>query len=108
MKIKIKYFSILLLSLFLLNSCGGSAKDVLQGKKRSDSKDEFLVKKKNPLTLPPDFSKLPLPNESEEREFEVENENELKKILKIEDNSSVVSNDSSGSSLEDLIIERIK
>ena len=107
MKIKIKYIGISILSLLLLNSCGGSAKDVLQGKKRSDSKDEFLVKKKNPLTLPPDFSKLPLPNEADEKEFEIENENELKKILKVKDTSSE-NTSNEGSSLEDLIKERIK
>ena len=35
----------------LLYSCQG-AKDALQGKKRSDSGDEFLVEKKNPFVLP--------------------------------------------------------
>ncbi len=107
MKIKIKYIGISILSLLLLNSCGGSAKDVLQGKKRSDSRDEFLVKKKNPLILPPDFTKLPLPNEADEKEFEIENENDLKKILKVKDSPSDNSS-SNGSSLEDLIKERIK
>ena len=46
-------------SLFLY-SCQ-SAKDVIQGKTRSESSDEFLVQKKNPLSMPPDFNKLPVP-----------------------------------------------
>ena len=50
--------------------------------KEKDRSKIILVKKKNPLTLPPDFSKL-LCRKSEEREFEVENENELKNILKL-------------------------
>ena len=59
------------------------------------------------LILPPDFTKLPLPNEADEKEFEIENENDLKKILKVKDNPSDNSS-SNGSSLEDLIKERIK
>ncbi|SVC40639.1 uncharacterized protein METZ01_LOCUS293493, partial [marine metagenome] len=45
---------------FFLNSCQG-IKDTLQGKKRSKEGDEFLVQKKNPLSMPPDYSKLPVP-----------------------------------------------
>ena len=36
----------------------------MQGKKRSDQGDEFLIDKKNPLVLPPDFDKLPTPGEA--------------------------------------------
>ena len=36
---------LLLISLIILTSCG-SAKDALVGKKRSDTSDEFLIKKK--------------------------------------------------------------
>ena len=35
-------------------------------KKKSDSGQEFLIEKKDPLILPPDFSKLPKPNEQPE------------------------------------------
>ena len=51
---KFKKIIILLFSILFLFSCSG-AKDALQGKKRSDTSDEFLVEKKNPLTVPPDF-----------------------------------------------------
>ena len=44
MKIK-KIIQIIILSL-LLYSCGTGIKDVLQGKKRSENSDEFLVQKK--------------------------------------------------------------
>ena len=43
-----------------LYSCQ-AATEALQGKKRSDQSDEFLVEKKNPLAMPPDFDKLPTP-----------------------------------------------
>ena len=54
---KIKFFLIAII--FLLNSCQG-VKDALEGKRRSKSGDEFLVEKKNPLTIPPNFEDLPL------------------------------------------------
>jgi len=75
MKIKIK---LLLLLLVLLTSCQ-AVKDGLTGKK-NDNSDEFLVKKKNPLELPPDFDQLPIPkkdkentNQSEKIDEEIEN-----------------------------------
>ena len=51
---------ILIISSFLF-SCGG-----FQLKKKADSGEEFLIEKKDPLILPPDFSKLPKPNEQPE------------------------------------------
>ena len=48
--------------LLFLCSCGVG--EALQGKKRSDQGDEFLIDKKNPLVLPPDFDKLPEPGEA--------------------------------------------
>ena len=48
-----------LIILIFLSSCQ-SVKDALTGKKYEDS-DEFLVIKKNPLVLPPNFNDLPTP-----------------------------------------------
>ena len=55
-------FSKLILLLLFLYSCG-SVGEALQGKKRSDQGDEFLVDKKNPLVMQPDYYKLPKPGE---------------------------------------------
>ena len=60
--------------LFLL-SCN-NAKDALQGKKRSEKSDEFLVEKKNPLTVPLDIDKLPVPLDQEEQD-EAENQEDI-------------------------------
>ena len=51
----------LVISLFVLYSCQG-VKDALSGKKYENS-DEFLVIKKNPLILPPNFNDLPTPKD---------------------------------------------
>ena len=53
----------LLFLLMFIYSCG-SVGEALQGKKRSDQGDEFLIDKKIPLTMPPDFYKLPEPGEA--------------------------------------------
>ena len=59
---KIFKISKLLFFLIFLYSCGVG--EALQGKKRSDQGDEFLIDKKNPLVMPPDFDKLPNPGEA--------------------------------------------
>jgi len=54
-----------ILLLFFLVSCGGtfdSVKRGLTGSKKNAA-DEFLVKKKDPLILPPDYENLPTPDE---------------------------------------------
>ena len=61
MKFIYNIFLILVLSLFLF-SCGG-----FKLKKKAESGEEFLIEKKDPLVLPPDFSKLPKPNEKSEK-----------------------------------------
>ena len=52
-------FFILILILTFTASCG-STKDAFKLKKKS-SADEFLVEKKNPLVLPPNYGQLPQP-----------------------------------------------
>ena len=52
--------------IFFVTSCADtfdSVKRGLTGAKRS-SADEFLIKKKDPLILPPDYENLPDPDES--------------------------------------------
>ena len=66
--------------IIFLTSCQ-SVKDGLSGRK-SENSDEFLVQKKNPLVLPPDFTKLPKPNDNLEEIDEInriEEETDIKK-----------------------------
>ena len=102
---KIKFFLIAII--FLLNSCQG-VKDALEGKRRSKSGDEFLIEKKNPLALPPNFEDLPEPIDTTEvnKTSESENEDDLQKIIaQSEDSSNQEINTSE--SLEGLILEEI-
>ena len=74
-KIIISFFLVLVLS----TSCQ-SLKRTLSLQKK-ESVDEFLIQKKNPLTLPPEFSELPKPKDELNAE-ELEDENlDLTEVL---------------------------
>ena len=94
---KIKLNLILLIALVpLLTFCSG-VRDALEGKKRSEQNDEFLVKKKNPLQMPPDMNKLPMPGDDLAIENQTKNA-EIKDLLKIKENNNT-EDISSGSDL---------
>ena len=95
---KIKVFLSLYLILLLLNSCGTIKKGFQNPKKNSS--DEFLVEKKSPLVMPPEFTELPIPNKQNDN---IENkDNNIKNLIskkKKDDNSNVSSPDLEGSIL---------
>ena len=94
-------FLILALSSFLF-SCGG-----FKLKKKAESGEEFLIEKKDPLVLPPDFSKLPKPNEQPET---VDEEVNIKSVFDGEQSSSDEDNNqnSSKSDIKKSISDKIK
>ena len=101
-------FSKLLLLLLFLYSCG-SVGEALQGKKRSDQGDEFLIDKKNPLSMPPDFDKLPKPGEANiksTKDIEIDKSN-IKNLLKNNDDENISNSDES-TSIESSILKKIK
>ena len=106
---KIKKILFVILSLILLNSCTGFS-DAIQGKKRSENSDEFLVQKKNPLTAPPDMDELPVPSDEEKRseEISVDDSDKIKKALNIESNKTEDNNNTNNKkNIEKLILEKI-
>ena len=98
----------LLLILSTLSGCK-NVKDGLTGKKQTNS-DEFLVKKKNPLSLPPDFENLPEPTTSNKNDDKNDTEISLKEILTKNANtkSTISVSETSIGSLEKNILEKIK
>ena len=88
-----------------LHSCGGAsdAAKVLKNEKITNT-DEFLVKKRDPLILPPDYNTLPSPNSI--KESKKDNDNKINKILKLPDQSSATS--TGPSSVEESIINNIR
>ena len=97
----------LIISLFVLCSCQG-VKDALSGKKY-ESSDEFLVIKKNPLVLPPNFKDLPIPKNVTDN-TQIENiENEIEDLLSsIKDNNEESVESSSSTDTESFVLEKIK
>ena len=86
---------------FLITSCE-SVREGLTGSKNK-STDEFLVQKKDPLILPPDFENLPNPSE---RNDAVEEMTNFEKKLKNQTTSE--SSSATGNSAEEPILNQIK
>ena len=97
-KNKIVFFMMLS---FLITSCE-SIREGLTGSKNL-STDEFLVKKKDPLVLPPDFENLPNPSE---RQVSMEEMTSFEKTLKKQTISE--SSSTTGNSVEESILNQIK
>jgi len=97
---KITY--ILLLFLFT-GSCAdtfSSVKRGLTGAKKN-STDEFLVQKKDPLILPPDYENLPIPDE---RIADIEEDSIFENTLE----NSIEENSSASDSVENSILKKIQ
>ncbi len=73
-----KKFFIYILFLSLLTACQ-SAKEGFSLKKKNNS-DEFLVEKKNPLVMPPEYSDLPVPEDFQSQSSNAR-EDEFEKII---------------------------
>lgn len=106
----IKLIIYIIVPLFFLNNCS-SIKTGLTGGKITNS-DEFLVQKKNPLVLPPDYDSLPVPNNENnlDKKKEVNNSNSeiedlLGKLPNQDNETSSVKQDNA--TLEKLILEKI-
>ena len=88
---------------FFVTSCTDTFSSVKRGLTgaKSNSADEFLVKKKAPLILPPDFEDLPSPEESIAA---AEDLSEFEKNME----STMQEDISSSSSAEDSILKKIQ
>tara|TARA_B100000787_G_scaffold33026_1_gene22586 strand:- start:1651 stop:2097 length:447 start_codon:yes stop_codon:yes gene_type:complete len=105
---KTKPIIAIFLILLYLNSCS-SISEGLGGSKKKKT-DEFLVEKKAPLALPPNFGELPKPigKIDEDRNLTEENTSSIEKI--VNQSSSTGANNKKivpGSSIEKSIIEKI-
>ncbi len=102
----IKIFLIFILSIFLLGC--QSVKDGLTLKKQSNA-DEFLVKTKDPLVLPPEFNELPTPTNNLEKKSDLSSGDDIKKLLNKDNVLTSSSNENGNSSeIEQNILKKIK
>ena len=103
-----KYLKIFgVINLFLLLLSCGIVKEGFQNPKKKSS-DEFLVEKKSPLVMPPNFNELPIPKRSQTDENL--DGNKIKELL--EDKETTLNSNSEtkemNNSLEENLIEKIK
>ena len=99
---KFNLLFILGIALIILSGCNTVKKGFQNPKKNSS--DEFLVEKKSPLVMPPEFNELPIPNQNDENLQKQENNI---KIL-ITDNNGSADQEVSDSDLEGSILSKIK
>ena len=105
---KIRFYIFILSFLILLNSCG-TISEGMTGSKRSKSSDEFLIHKKKPLVVPPDFEDMPSPKKTEkEVEKLSESSSGIEDLLKINKKNNESSVTGTNKSLEQSILKKIK
>ena len=98
---------ILLIFMITLNSCGTIKEGFVSKKKNST--DEFLVKKKSPLVMPPEFGELPVPGNNNQEQKNDEN-SDIKSLITGSENETSKSQNSSNqdTNFENSILEKIK
>jgi len=97
---------LILFMMLAVTSCQ-SVKNALSGVRQENS-DEFLIQKKNPLVLPPDFTDLPDPSEESTEVTEVQIEEDIEKLLGMENSVENTNNASNSSSIESFVLKKIK
>jgi len=99
---------LVLISCLAFTACQ-SIKDGLSGNK-SENSDEFLVKKKSPLVLPPKYLELPEPQDSiikNEEESLIQDNLDIQKLLGIEEDNAN-SSPSKSRDVEEFVLKNIK
>ena len=99
----LKIFIVLNIAILLLTSCA-TVKEGFQNPKKNNS-DEFLVEKKSPLVMPPDFDELPIPKKDDNK---LKTEKNSIKELMTENPSDNSNNTSENKDLEVSILDKIK
>ena len=98
----IKIFIFLNIAILILTSCA-TVKKGFQNPKKNNS-DEFLVEKKSPLVMPPDFDELPIPKGNNDNDnVEINN---IKKLI-TENTTDGGDNNLENKDLENSILDKI-
>ena len=101
---KFKNFLIIIIVSLPILSCSGVKKAL--DPERKNSSEEFLVEKKTPLSIPPDFEKLPVP-QSENNVDEKKND-EIQTLLENNSGNSNQSEENNANGIEEIILDKIK
>jgi len=97
---------IIVVNIFLILISCGTLKEGFSLKKKNNS-DEFLVEKKTPLVMPPNYNKLPEPKKNQQEI--VEEKNPIKSLLLQEDDTLNYNEiNDKDKKLEESLLEKIK
>ena len=94
---------VIFFTILLLNSCSG-----FKLKKKSSSGEEFLIEKKDPLILPPDFSELPEPNEQKNQSIKEDDQIKLETIFNDDSSKNNSDDKETKSGLKDSVLNKIQ
>ena len=102
-----KKFKIIFIIIFfstLFHSCT-TLKEGFESQ-RKNSTDEFMVEKKKPLVMPPDFEKLPIPGQNK-TDSEQENIKQIQELI-VTDGSKNTNPKNTDQKTENFILDKIK
>jgi len=99
---------LIIFSLSFLLGCQSLQKSF--GPSKKDNNDEFFVKKKSPLIMPPSYNELPKPSQEQGQNNDNSEDVDIKSLI-INKNSEIKNQNNSNnsvSSLQNLILKKIK
>ena len=102
---------IIIIIFFLITACASSWEDVKKGLggEKKTSTDEFLVRKKEPLVMPPKWKNLPEPGGVMKSDNEVEEATDIEELMKLGKNKESSTDYEQGKgNLEESILKKIK
>ena len=102
---------IIIIVFFFITACASSWEDVKKGLGggKKTSTDEFLVRKKEPLVMPPKWKNLPEPGGVMKSDDEVREATDIEELMKLGKNKESSTNYEQGNgSLEESILRKIK
>ena len=100
----IKNKIIVIISFLLFLSGCGVVKEGFKSPKQKTS-DEFLVEKKSPLIMPPNFNELPIPKSNNQNNKK--NDNTIEDLISKSENKTLENKKNTKQDLEKTILEKI-
>ena len=102
-----KFKLLILLNIILLFSSCSSVKEGFSNQKKNNT-DEFMVEKKSPLKMPPNYNELPEPKSDISEN--IDNENQIEKLINKSDDAEANTDieENVNKSFEELILDKIR
>ena len=103
-----KYYSLILIGVIAVLFSGCSSVKSAFDSGRKNGSEEFLVEKKSPLSMPPDFDELPVPQADKEEKIDLDKDIEqlITKDFANQENTDQINN--SDKEFLELILDKIR